>query len=603
MDHMKPTLKSKALKQTTARDFSGGLNVVDSEFNLASKYAVISKNVVFNDNGDIQVRWGTRQLAFLGLLDGVATSGRVVAMEYYFTYLIVVMSSGYIYRVSADGSYGVVWSPTIASTLPNTPNGWGITNSATFTQYLGQLIVANGTDKPIVIDNALNAQYLQDLGTGTNINTPIAKYVITHNNYVVMAGDPNAPGRLYISNAGTSGTWVGDPLPNDAITFDVDKYAPDSIGEITGLCSYRDRLLVFFTEYVVSIQLGSYSSATPPVHTPKVDDVIDAVGAVAHRSIVNLGDRILFLDYTGVSQLKAKTLTQQLSPDRMSMLIDPIMSRALGNTSRATLQQRCFAVYDKRENRILWFIPTNEDVSASQPMTVLCASLLGNKIAWSQFTNWQFRAGAVSTEGRVFLGSDRQVFRYGSRNEPVLTDYENLSGQFPFASRPGTADDYSDGYVYGTYCPSSYGAVGIDFEHELPWNALGDRTLWKSMHYLTMDTEGSSKFTLSLFVDDLKKRSESVGSGWSDSSLFTDGSGWSPTTYTPYATMEFYGGDRGSHNVGDAPLSSGYRPTDSMNLYAMYARFRFFKMSISGTSYSHLRIVGISIYHAVGGIY
>lgn len=598
MDKLKPTLKAKALKQTTARDFGGGLNLVDSEFNLASKYAVNGYNMVYNDNGDLQVRWGTRQLAFLFTLD----TAYIVAMDYYFTYIIAVLSDGRIFRISADGSYALIWSSTIASTLAGSPGGWGTTTQATFTQFLGDLIIANGTDKPLVIDAALNVQYLQDLGTGTNINTPVAKYVVTHSNYVIMAGDPNFPGRIYISNAGTSGTWTGDPLPNDAITFDVDKYAPDALGEITGMVSFRDRLLVFFTEYIVSLQLGVYNTATPPVHTPKVDDVVESYGAVSHRGIVNLGDRILFLDYTGIAQLKQKTLTQQLTPDRMSMLIDTAMHKALGTLSRAALQ-RSFAVYDRRENRIMWFIPPNEDTSASQEMVVFCYSILGAaRGAWSKFTKWTFRAGCTSGEGRVFFGTGKLVYRYGSRNEPVLTDYENLTPP-PVPTRDGTADDYTDCYAYGTFVPESYGAKGIPFYHELPWNALGDRTLWKSLHYITMDTEGSSKFTVSLYLDDLKKRTQTVGDTWSDSTLFDDGWGWGPVADTPYASMLFYGGDRGELNVGDPPTATQYRPTDSMSLYAMYARFRFFKMAFSGTSYAHLRIVAVSMYHTVGGIY
>jgi hypothetical protein len=599
MDHMKPTLKTRALKQITARDFSGGLNLVDSEFNLASKYAVVSQNVVFNDNGDLQVRWGTRQLALLFTVD----SSYIVAMEYYFAYIIAVMSDGTIYAVSANGTYTLIWSSAIAATKAGAPAGWTGSQTATFTQFLGDLIITNGVDKPLVIDNTLNVQYLQDLGTGTNINTPITKYVITHNNYVVMAGDPNFPGRLYISNVGTSGTWVNDPLPNDAVTFDVDKYAPDAFGEITGLASFRDRLLVFFTEYIVSVKLGSYSTAATPVHTPAVDDVVESFGAVSHRGIVNLGDRILFLDYIGVAELKQRTLSQQLVPTRMSALIDPAMHAALGTLSRATLQARAFATFNRRENRIMWFIPENEDTTGYQQVRVFAYSILGGgRGAWSQFTNWTFRAGCVSTEGRVFFGGQKSVYRYGSRNEPILTDYENLTPP-PTPTRDGTADDYTDGYVYGTYCPESYCAQGIAFYHELPQNSLGDRTRWKDLHYITLDTEGSSHFTLSLYLDDLKKRSESAGSTFSDGTLFTDATGWLPTIATPYATMDFYGGDRGSHNIGDAPLTSNYRPTDNMNLYAMYGRFRFFKLAISGTSYSHLRIVSISLYHSVGGIY
>lgn len=595
MDRMKPTLKAKSLKQSTARDFSGGLDLTDSEFNLASKFAVASVNMVHNENGDLQVRWGTRRHDLIEI-----SNNRIIGMEYYFAYIITVMSSGAIYASNASGTTTTVWNSTIAATLPGGPTGWSTCTQANFTQFLGDLIITNGVDKPIIIDNTLAVQYLQDLGTGSNINTPIAKYVINHSNYVVMAGDPNSPGRIYISNAGTSGTWVSDPLPNDAITFDVDKYAPDAFGEITGLASFRDRLLVFFSQYIVSIQLGIYNTAVPPVHQPKVDDVVESFGAVSHKGIVNLGDRVLFLDYTGVSQLKQRTLSQQLVPDKVSKLIDPAMHDALGSTSRATLMERAFAVHDRRENRVMWFIPPNIDTGYNTQMLVFVLNILGpTKQAWSQFTRWVFSAGCVSVEGRVFLGGNSQVWRLGSKNEPILSDYENA---FPTGTRDGAPDDYVDNYVYGTFCDEADAAQGIPFYYELPHNALGDRTLWKSLHYITMDTEGASKFTLSLWLDDLKKRTEDEGAAWSDGTFWSDGTGWDPRTSTPYASMEFAGGDRNAHNQGSF-ITEHNRRTDHMGLFAIYGRFRFFKMAISGTSYAHLRIVGISLYHSVGSIY
>jgi hypothetical protein len=595
MDRMKPTLKRKELKQTTARDFSGGLDLVDSEFNLASKYGVASENMVHGENGDLQVRWGTRRFGALQI-----SNNYVVGMEYYFSYIIAVMSDGTIYATDGTGTSTLIWSSFIASSLAGAPSGWSATTNANFTQFLGNLIITNGIDKPLVVDNTLLVQYLQDLGTGTNINTPITKYAVTHSNYVIMAGDPNAPGRIYISNAGTSGTWPSDPLPNDAITFDVDKYAPDSIGEITGMVSFRDRLLVFFSQYIVSLKLGVYNTAATPVHTPAVDDVVESYGAVSHKGIINLGDKVLFLDYTGVSQIKQTTLTQQLVPDRVSKLIDPAMHSALSAVSRGTLLDRAFAVHDRRENRVMWFIPPTVAASSSTQMTVFAYNITGaGKYAWSMFTNWIFSAGCGSVEGRVFFGGGTSIYRHGSRNEPILSDYENY---FPTSTRDGGPTDYVDNYVYGTFCPQAIAAQGIKFYYELPQNALGDRTLWKSLHYLTMDTEGASKFTVSLWLDDLKKRTENEGSPWSDGLYWTDGTGWYPRVSTPYLSMEFAGGDRNAHNQGNL-VTEHNRRTDRMNLFAVYGRFRFFKLAFSGTSYAHLRIVGVSLYHSVGSIY
>lgn len=599
MAKLQPTLKRKELKQVTARDFGGGLNYVDSEYNLASKYAVAGYNMVSDDNGSLSVRWGTRLFADFST---VFTS-RIVALEYYFSYVIAVSEDGQIAAADAAGTVTLIWSPAVAASLAGSPSGWGTTYRANFGQFLGSLIIVNGEDKPIIVDNTLAVQYLQDLGSGSNINTPITSLIINHSNYMIMAGDPNAPGRLYISCSGTSGTWSGDALPNDAIMFDVDKYAPDSIGEITGLASFRDRLIVFFSKYVVALRLGVYNSAVPPVHTPTVDDIVSSYGAVSHKGIINIGQQLLFLDYTGVSSMKQATFTQTLTPDRVSTLIDTGLQRAIGILPRATLQDSAFAVYDRREARILFFMPALVDTDPAQLMRVFVySSHSGGKYAWSEYIGWNFQAGCVSVEGRVFLANNMKLYRHGSRYEPILSDYEGV------VAYNGDADEYDNVMVYGVECLRTNLGQGIPFYHELPQNALQDRTAWKSLSYITMDTQGASRFTVSMFLDDLKKRTTglSYGSGWSDGTVWSDGYGWYPLsyTYTTDTSVEYVGGDRASESVTVAATpTSGYRPTDNMGLYALYGRFRFFKMALSGTSYSHLRVVSISLYYSVGSIY
>lgn len=594
MSKLRPTLKRKELQQSTARDFGGGLNLVDSEFNLSSRYAVDGYNMVYDDNGSLQVRWGTRQFAdFTGVL-----SGRIVAIEYYFAFVIAVDSTGQIASANAAGVVTKIWSTAIAAALPGAPTAWTATARANFAPFLSSLIVVNGVDKPLIITNTLSVKYLQDLGSGSNVNTPIAKYVTTHSNYLVMAGDPLKPGRLYISNSGTSGTWFGDAIPNDAIRFDVDKYAPDSIGEITGITSFRDRLVVFFSKFIVSLKLGIYSTATTPVHSPTIDDIIGSFGVVSHRTVVGLGQQMLFLDFTGVSSLRQTTLTNTLSPDRASKLIDTSIQTAMNNRTRSVLQDGAFAVYDRREARVMFFIPTVDTGVSTATMKVYAYSMLNSgKYAWSEYRGWDFQCGCVSVEGRVFFANGLRLYRHGSRYEPVLSDYEGVK---PYDGLPS---DNVSGYVYGTLSSSATLAVGIDFYHELPQNALQDRTVWKSLHYLTMDTQGSSPFDVQLFTDDLAKRVATSAFAFTDGTDFSDNTGWSGSIKTPTVSMSFIGGDRGAYDVALPMQITPYRATDNMGLYAIYSRFRHFKMAFSGKSHSHLRIIAVSMYYQRGSIY
>lgn len=591
---LKPTLKETKLHTITARDYSGGLNKVDSELNLSSKYAVDGYNMVPDDNNALQVRWGTRLHAdFTGVL-----TGRIVATEYYFIYILAVDSTGKIAAANAAGVITPVWNAAIAAALPGTPAPWSATPTATFAPFLGDVIIANGIDKPLLVNLSLACSYLKDLGSGSNINTPVAKFVVSHLNYVVMAGDVNKPGRLYISNAGTSGTWPGDAIPNDAITFDVDKYAPDPTGEITALASFRGRLIVFFSEFVVPVVLGKYSTAVPPVHTPTVDDIIKSYGAVSHKAVVNTGDLLLFLDFTGVSSIRQQTFTNALTPARAAPLIDSEIQKALSTISRADLQNRCFATFDKRETRIVFTIPTSAstDPNLEQKVYSLSMGQRGGKSAWAEYKGWHFQAGVSSTEARVFFARGLKVYLHGSRYEPILSDYEGVN------AFDGSSSDLVDVVVNGVLCSRATLATGIRFVHELPYSELKERTKWKSLHYMTLDTQGASSFNVDLYIDELRKASAAgVGDPWSDDTYFTDGYGWISTGANAYASMNFFGGDRSVLNF-TTPSSDG-RPTDHMYLYAMYARFRFFKLLFRGTSYNHLRVVSVSLYYQMGSIY
>jgi hypothetical protein len=766
MRKLQPTLKERRLEQITARDFSGGWNALDSELNLSSKYSIALYNLVPNDNGDLQVRWGTRKFA-----DFTSVLGDIVATEYYFTYIIAVDKNGKIAAARADGTVQLVWDSTVAASLPGAPAGWGPTDTVSFTQFMGDLILTNGRDKPLLINVNLAPSYLQDLGTGTNINTPVAKYVVAHSNYVVFANSDEHPGRLYISSTGTSGTFPGDPAPNDAITFDLDKYVLDSAPEIVGLASYANKLVVFFNKWIVTLRLGEFTDSIPPVHKPVIVDNIASYGAVSHKAIVPTGDQVLFLDYTGISALRSNPLDTAggVSPNDTSALIANVVRNTMVNLPREFTQTQCFAVHDKLEQRVLFFVPVGDLDGAERRVFVGSLKRGKKELAWSEFGGWNFRAGCVSVEGRVFFARGSIVYRYGSIAEPILSDYEGtdqgpsitlaanlISYSSPMDSnnlnwqkgsnttrigrvtnRLGIADratQYShslvgNGYVarnavllantwYTTslwmrhvsgpvtntkilscaynngvgivradspiselapigvwkrysvtffnvnattqaqivesvgagvvveYCdmqtevgqvateynenvdatvnvarPYTYprpldaavypvvvnnvkvpdygSGKAIKFKWELPWTELRDRVSWKSLHYIHFDTHGASEFTLNLYVDDLRKR-QITEENFTDGTEFSDTTGWRTDTATPYASLMFTGGDRAAYNQF---TTQGLRPTDDQRLYAMYARFRLLKLEITGESYSHLRFVGVTLYHTKGSIY
>ena len=129
----------------------------------------------------------------------------------------------------------------------------------------------------------------------------------------------------------------GDPEPNDAVNFDTSTYINRGIPEITGLGSFRDKLIVCFDENIMSVNLGSYADGDATI---EMDDIVESYGAVSHKCIVPMGDDILFLDKVGISSVARALITATLSPTRESLLVSRELQAALAKfTALAIVQQ------------------------------------------------------------------------------------------------------------------------------------------------------------------------------------------------------------------------------------------------------------------------
>ena len=234
--------------------------------------------------------------------------------------------------------------------------------------FAGELIVCNGLDKPLLInfDNSPNTDYLQDLASGSNTNTPIARYVTTVGKYVVMAGNPTNEDRVYISNSLTSGTWAGDAAPNDAVNIDLGKEAPTGLNVIRGIARFRDRLIVGFDEASVIGTLGTYSDSGD--HIPDFSDVVEYHGTISHRSMISVGDDLFMLDVAGVTSLRRATFTDAIRPQRTSELINPLIQARTRRLTTAELIDKTFAIYERDNSRYMVFLP-NHSASYQQALT------------------------------------------------------------------------------------------------------------------------------------------------------------------------------------------------------------------------------------------
>lgn len=520
------------LRPITLRDFGGGWDVIDDDMNMAHKFAKTSYNIFTQPDGVAQVRYGTT--LFADLRARFAVGEVIVNAEYFIDSFVVVSSIGRLYRILGDGSTSLLNSGL-----------WNATDFVSFATFNGHLILCNGSDKPLDIDNSFSVEYLQDAATGSNLNVPIAKYVLSINRYLLMAGDPLFPDRIHISAKDASGTWFGDPPPNDATHVDIGSVLP-SANTIRGLMAFRGKVVVMYAEGLVFGTLGVYNAAGS--HTPSFEDGIEGFGSISHRAGVAYGDDGLFVDLEGVPSIKRTVLSTSFKPLRVSDLIDPEIKKALSPLNFEVLENNVFSIYNKSDAQFMLFIPTPD--LASQRVFVYNYRPSISQAAWCEFGGWNFCAAIRSLSGNIFFcQADGRIWSYGNKDQPYTKDFID-----PVAHTEG---------------------IGIVFDYEFPWIDFGSRTQTKTSKYIGFDTRGASEFTCEMYVDNIVSE--------------------------PALTTRFSGGEQGGFGHGPQPYGGG-RNTANKKLYAWPCKFEIMKLRFFGTADEGLSFVSVSMHCLSGGI-
>lgn len=548
--------KSDVLKSLTMRDFSGGWNILDDELNLDPKYCVNSKNIIAGSDNCPTTRYGVRLFCDGSLYFSGGTE-RIINMEFFNTALIVVGGNGEILKIDANGSATVIWNLAKASALPGSPAPWGTTTFASFAQFNGELIICNGTDKPLVVHTNFTVEYLYDVATGSNLNVPICKYVTVCSRYMVMAGDPLYPNRVHISSKDTSGTWYGDPAPNDGTYIDVGSIL-NNASIIRGITGFRGKLVVAYAEGSVIGTLDIYD--VDGNHTPDFNEAVEQYGAVSHRTLVSYGDDMLMLDLVGVPSLKRTVFTGTLKPERVSDLIDSRMASLMQNLSFLTLEDHTFAIYNQRQGQFMFFIPNDdlaEDTTETEGFAFTYRPSL--KISrWSSLRGWNWTCGCRSLAGRIFFGDKQgKIWIYGDELDPISVDY---------------LDDPT---------VNSGSGEPIEFVYETPWLDINKRFKTKTSKYIGFDCRGDAQFTCEMYVDRYLKDSNGDDA--------------------PALSTDFYGASPAGFGNGPQPYGGGLN-TSNEQLYSWPAKFMLAKIKLRGLVTETLKIVSISMHYQDGGI-
>lgn len=583
-------VKPRLFETATLSDFSGGLNLADNDLTMKSHYAKILRNFNKNMDGSESLRWGTRMMYDVSSV----VSGIIVELVYFNSHLIAFMSSGEVAKITEAGVVTAIWNTAIAALLPGAPTAWttvargGIDTS----EFKGELIAVNGTDKPIIISKTLTVTYLQDLATGSNVNTPIAKYVTTVSNFLVMAGISASPADIYISSQGTSGVWPGDAAPNDSLTINIGAWIPENSGDVVGLGSFRNNLIVAFNGAIVVVELGQYEGTT---HTPRVQDNIVQHGFISHRTTITTKNDFVMADVLGWHSA-FRTQFGLVDTKGLSELINvEFQPRVPLEATRS----RAFSVYNKLENRFMTIMPaTSESVyvytmSSSDRETI-------KKPAFSEYIGWNWDCGCASARGRVYFAKNERIYLYGNEvfdNEDFTADFINdwqelwTTAQLYIVGRRVFQDDttyvckiehtsgvFADDLADGLW--EEYLGEEIEFEFELPWVDINARARKKFLNAIQADTRGKAAFTIDVYVDNFYRDPETG-------------------ELLPAVTMDFVAGDSLGYGGGDQPFGGGRRLKDERP-WRMPVEFKIMKLRIHGSSKYALQIITLTILYYMG---
>lgn len=585
------------IKDITIREFGGGWNVIDNDISLSTKYAKVLQNFYRGADNSQNLRYGTK---FKDDIKDLVT-GNIVDSRYFMGTNILVTSTGQIARTDNEGNRAAIFNSTIAALLPGAPAGWGSSfTQITFVPFGSNLIIHNGVDKPLNIDKDLVVTYLQDLGTGSNTNTPIGKYGCAVSDYHVIAGISGFPTTIYISSKATAGVFPGDVAPNDSISLNVGAKASQEADIIIGVAGYRSFLLIFFTSITLIMKLGTYDADGN--HVPEYLDSMPQTGVLGQRVISEIENDILFGDSIGVSTGKRNLFVSTVENERISALIAPEYQKAMGTITDVQRKEKVFAVYNKLNKQYILHEPTN-----GRTFVFTLDAQLRVK-AWSEFIDWTWTCGHVSQLGRTFFCRDTRIYQYGNLafDEEYTADYledrtSNWANGVHYAVGDHIRDTVSDlsyitlvdhvSNIAGTFAANRtddvnlwavYEGNAINFVWEMPWVDAGQRQRTKKITHISADTKGTAHFNVNIYVDFLYKDGDDA------------------VIYDPALTLPFVAGDiRGWGGSPEQPFGGGRKAGDA-RLWRFPVKFKTAKLIINGSTRSKLRIVSITILYSVG---
>lgn len=225
---------------------------------------------------------------------------------------------------------------------------------------------------------------------------------------------------------------------------------------------------------------------------------------------------------------------------------------------------------------------------------------------WTLYRGWNFDCACVSQRGKVFMAKGLKVYRMGDNEIPLYADFIgdydsrtwNNSTLYPVGHR---VKDGSDVYictvehtspVSGTFEEAReafpdywtlYEGKPIKWALETPWSDMQDRGKFKINRYINIDSEGYDTFTVSAFVNKIRRKTTT-------------------NELMPYRSLNMQAGDSGGWGIQHSGGWGGGRRTREEKVWPMSIRAKLIRWRYEGETTKRVRIISHTMYYMLGNI-
>ncbi|WP_373531906.1 hypothetical protein [Vampirovibrio sp.] len=363
-------------------DNSGGMNLKANDLTLKDGEA----EEIINLHATTQGSWSSDNAGYVQLNTTPLAGGQPITSLYDYKNLT---GQSFLMAVAHDSlfTFNVITGEATLIYDELTPN-----RPMNFVTFQGLLIGCNGTDNPIKWDGINPVELLEnwppDVSSISPGNPSIAE---NYSNRVVFSGDANNPSLIYISELENAENFDPDAWSDSPGAIQI---SPGDGEKITAL---KTLFLPLLNEEVLVIfkERSTYVLSGVDIDTFAVQKVSDEFGAVNQRSLVLIGNELMFLSPEGVTSLSTATAQGNITTNFLSSRIQTQIT----NLNRSQLTSS-FAVHLRNRQEVWWFVAEG---IATQNQTVLVYNYGINR-AWSKRQGIVGNCGAV-LDGKLYTGN------------------------------------------------------------------------------------------------------------------------------------------------------------------------------------------------------